>query len=310
MIGAGRAAISSLAISASARQWVSEVVGSGAELRVVTKLPGATSSDLYAIEGWVGQRPFSLVLRLFTNADWLAEEPDLAQHEAAALSKAAAVTVPVPQLVAYDTRGERCGVPAVLMTRLPGNVQLRPADRTGWLRQLAAALAAVHAVAADGFAWMYTTWNDVAALRPPDWSPHPALWARMLARLRGPQPPFRPRFIHRDYHPTNVLWQDGRVSGVVDWVNACRGPAGIDVGHCRLNLAALYGAAVANQFLHAYRALAGDNFAYHPYWDWLSLIEFLPHPGVYPGWGDFGINNLTLALVRQHLDDYLMTIAD
>ncbi|MFD0682267.1 MULTISPECIES: hypothetical protein [unclassified Paenibacillus] len=25
------------------------------------------------------------------------------------------------------------------------------------------------------------------------------------------------------------------------WVNACRGPAGIDIGHCRLNPAMLFG---------------------------------------------------------------------
>ncbi|WP_081412680.1 phosphotransferase [Fictibacillus gelatini] len=32
-------------------------------------------------------------------------------------------------------------------------------------------------------------------------------------------PDARNGFIHRDYHPCNVLWEDGRLTGVVDWVN-------------------------------------------------------------------------------------------
>lgn len=47
--------------------------------------------------------------------------------------------------------------------------------------------------------------------------------------VREPRPQVKPCFIHRDYHPTNILWVDDKVSGVVDWVNACRGPAGIDI---------------------------------------------------------------------------------
>ncbi len=71
------------------------------------------------------------------------------------------------------------------------------------------------------------------------------------ARPTGPD-----AFIHRDFHPANLLWVDGRLTGVVDWVNACVGPAGVDTAHCRVNLAILWGAEAAD------RQLPGD-----PAWD-------------------------------------------
>ena len=62
-----------------------------------------------------------------------------------------------------------------------------------------------------------------------------------------------------------MLWQRGRLTGVVDWVAAFRGPADVDIGHCRLNLAVLYSAELADDFLAAYEAEAGRRV--DPYWD-------------------------------------------
>src|SRR5258707_1164666 len=83
-------------------------------------------------------------------------------------------------------------------------------------------------------------------LVPPAWSQKPAAWARAIEVLLAGPPPAPAVFIHRDYHPLNVLWQAGAISGVVDWINACRGPAGVDVAHCRTNLAQMYGPAAAD----------------------------------------------------------------
>ena len=48
-------------------------------------------------------------------------------------------------------------------------------------------------------------------------------------------------FLHRDFHPGNLLWTDERITGVVDWVSACAGPPEEDIGHCRANLAIRHG---------------------------------------------------------------------
>lgn len=249
------------------------------------------------------------MLRQFVNAEWLREEPDLALHEAASLSRAGFADVPTPDLLAYDERGDYCGVPATLMTRLPGTVELKSANFDGWLRQLAEALVRVHAVGAEDFSWSYYPYNDISRLEPPGWSSLPGLWERALEIVAGPRPEARECFIHRDYHPNNVLWQGGRVSGVVDWVNACRGPAGVDVAWCRKNLAELYGVAAADKFLEAYGALAGAGFEYHPYWDLMAATEFLPGPpAVYEGWLAFGMNHLEDETMRARADDYLASL--
>lgn len=151
--------------------------------------------------------------------------------------------------------GSTCGMPAVLMTRLQGSVVLRPEHIDPWL---------------DGLAHGRTFRS--CGTRPFD-------------IVKQSRPKARECFIHRDYHPANLLWTHHTVSGVVDWINACRGPAGIDLGHCRVNLAQLFDVPTADAFLSAYQRHAGTTFLYDPYWDLLSLIDILfGPPTVYLGW--------------------------
>jgi len=95
----------------------------------------------------------------------------------------------------------------------------------------------------------------------------------------------------------------------VDWVNACRGPAGVDIGHCRVNLALLYGISAADEFLAAYEQAAGESFTYNPYWDLAALVDVSEGPPtVYPGWAVFGMTGLTDELIRHRLDAYLLSL--
>jgi aminoglycoside phosphotransferase (APT) family kinase protein len=295
--------------SPTALRWVTNAVGAGATIRAVLPLAGATSSLLHSIEVIYQGRIVKTVLRQFVDAEWLAIEPDLARHEAASLKMAASADVPTPALIAYDEKGDECGAPSTLVTLLPGAVNLQPADFDCWLRQMATALVCLHEIEAAGFPWEYFPYNDIAQLQVPGWSACPEHWAKAIEIVRGPRPRARECFIHRDYHPNNVLWQGSSVSGVVDWVNACRGAPGIDVGWCRQNLAQLHGVTAADRFLEAYRAEAVVDFEYHPFWDLITLIEHLPGPpGVYPGWPAFGVNHLDEELVRARIDDYLTSL--
>ena len=295
-------------LSAGTLRWVTASVGSNVRVQSVRLLAGATSSTLHGVQIVHNGRSMKLVLRRFTNKQWLVEKPDLVLHEAASLQKATEAAVPTPELIAYDESGNHCGAPVILMTQLPGQVELTPGDLGDWLYQLAEAILSVHAVKVGTFLWRYAPYNDVACLEPPTWSRHPELWERAIEIVNGPWPEARECFIHRDYHPVNVLWQDGRVSGIVDWPNACRGPAGMDVAWCRGNLAEMYGVTVADRFLRAYQSLAGLSFEYHPCWDLLQLIEALPGPpGVYPPWVAFGMQHLNEGIVRKRLDEYLVS---
>jgi aminoglycoside phosphotransferase (APT) family kinase protein len=271
-------------------------------------MAGSTSSSLFLVENLHGEVAQRFVLRVLDNREWLANEPDLARHEAAALAEAQRAGLPAPRLTAYADEDVGFGAPAVLMSFVGGQIELRPADFEGWLRGLAGQLAAIHRHRAETFPWPFRSWVNRAALVPPAWSAAPQAWERAIELwLDAGQVayPSDPTFIHRDFHPTNVLWRDGTVSGVVDWINACRGPAGVDVAHCRTNLAQMYGPEAADRLLSAYRDVAG-RFAYDPLWDIDSLLDMcLPQPTYYTPWRHFGLGPIALGEMRRRVDAHL-----
>jgi aminoglycoside phosphotransferase (APT) family kinase protein len=294
-------------LSHNVRSWIE--TAAGGRVISVAVLPGATSSALHRVEVETDGRRRSLVLRRFTNDAWMRAEPDIAVHEAASLQHATRAGLPAPELVATDRDGSYSGVPATLVTLLHGDVVLVPANWNEWIQELAQAAAQVHRVDAAGFRWKYRRYNDRESLRAPQWSQQTDAWRKAIDVVQGLAPSYRECFVHRDYHPSNILWVDGRVSGVVDWVNACRGPAGIDVAWCRHNLANLHGVSVADDFLAAYIKAAGSDFEYDPYWDLMSVVELLPGPpSMYQGWRASGVPNISNAVMRERVDLYVASV--
>lgn len=279
--------------------------GPGARVTSVRRLRGGDSSAMHSLTVVRGGRTRRLVLRRFVRADWLAREPDIARREAAALRLLVHTPIPAPGLIAADEDGRDAGVPSVLMTMLPGRPILAPRDMVSWLRLLADALPRIHAVhpAADELPWRYEPYNDIASLEVPAWTTRSREWETALAVAGGPAPGKDEHLIHRDYHPANVLWSRGRITGIVDWVNACRGPAGVDIGHCRRNLALLHGVEVADRFLDHCLEWAD----YDPYWDIVTLTDWLPECGAYDGWGDLGLDVSTEA-VHAWADEYVASL--
>jgi len=86
--------------------------------------------------------------------------------------------------------------------------------------------------------------------------------------------------LHRDFHPGNVLWRRGTVSGMVDWQGACTGPAAADVAHCRVNLLT-FGIDAAEHFTALWQQASGT--ACHPWADVVTIIGFLDD--LRDGWG-------------------------
>jgi aminoglycoside phosphotransferase (APT) family kinase protein len=227
------------------------------------------------------------------------------------LQHATRAGLPAPELIAVDAHGEQCGVPATLVARIEGTVVLTPHNIGDWLRGLAESAARIHRVEASGFRWKYRRYNEAERLTVPAWSKQPNAWEKAIEIVQGSPPDYRECFIHRDYHPSNVLWQNGKVSGVVDWVNGCRGPAGIDVAWCRHNLANLHSVRVADEFLDAYVNAAGNEFSYDPYWDLMSVVELLPGPPtMYEGWRAAGAPPISNATMRERVDDYLTSVVN
>jgi len=159
--------------------------------------------------------------------------------------------LPVPRLVAIDREGTDTGWPALLMTRMPGRRRFRPRDVTSWVDGLARLALRVHTAAVPlDVLPPYRHWVSESLERPAWWS-DAGVWSAAVEIFRGPAPQEPLAFIHRDYHPGNVLWKGKRPSGLLDWLHGCRGPVSVDVAHCRLNLWLDNGAAVADAWLEA-----------------------------------------------------------
>jgi aminoglycoside phosphotransferase (APT) family kinase protein len=259
----------------AALRWVAASVGANARVLGFRALAGGTSSAVHVVRVDSGATgPLELVLRRFVRLDWLAQEPDLASREAATLEVLDGADLPTPRLVAVDPDGSVAGEPSVLMTRLRGRVEWDPLAVEPFMRGLAEPLPVIHSVPVPRGAPLpdYRPY-PLRMHRPPVWAALPEVWERAISLLEEAPPPAWERvFIHRDYHPGNVLWEGGSVTGIVDLVNASIGSPWADVGHCRMNVASELGQDAADRFLDLYREVSGRTDDYHPYWDISAAI--------------------------------------
>jgi aminoglycoside phosphotransferase (APT) family kinase protein len=150
-------------------------------------------------------------------------------------------------------------------------------------------LEAIHTVAPGPLAtWTYRGYHEGRLLRRPAWWRDARTWERAVIRTETARPRAPGVFIHRDFHPGNLLWSGDRISGVVDWSNACVGPAAFDAAHARVNLATLHDAETADAVLPG--DPAWDLEAAFGFLDWgaddTALDEWVgPEPDVAPGVG-------------------------
>ncbi|MEU7820395.1 phosphotransferase [Catellatospora sp. NPDC049133] len=234
------------------RQWLRQVLG--APITAVTPLQGGIAHAVSAVDTADGRR---YALRRWCRPGWQVEDPWFTPaNEVAALATLAGTGLPVPEVVAVDHTGAHTDFPALLMTWLPGTMlpsathraDAGPPPTTGMLRQLVVAAHSVHAADGTGVA-PFEPYVVLADARPPRSSARPQLWERAIAAGAAVAPPERSTLIHRDYHPGNTLWQDGRLTGIVDWTNASRGAPGYDFGYLRVNLLITYGQETADALL-------------------------------------------------------------
>lgn len=256
-----------------ARSWVEAMVG--AKVVDVRRVEGGVASVIDRVTTLDDEgRQRHLILRR------VPPQPDVADHnptgeiarETAALQRLLPSRLS-PVLLAADPLGLQCGVPASLQTMLPGFPIVSSQDPLSWVWSLAASRLEVAELSAscDGLD-VFVPWT-AAQSRPPSWSTVPSSWELAIEALDRVPPGGPPQLVHRDFHPGNVLFREGIVTGIVDWVHACRGPIEVDVSRCRVEIALLAGIGAADAFLDAFGEAAAG---YHPLWDALVAIELAP----------------------------------
>jgi aminoglycoside phosphotransferase (APT) family kinase protein len=280
----------------------------------VEPLRGGWTSAMHAVVVRDGSSERSLVLRRMVREPWRTHAADLLRREAAVMKLLEDTAIPAPALIALDARAEATDEPALLMTHLPGRLRLQDGDQPEALAALAGMLATIHRVTPRerDRPRTYQSWAVPERRVVPRWARDPRVWQRAFSRIDLDPPPYHGCFLHRDFHPGNVLFADATVTGVVDWVETSWGPPDLDVAHCGTALALLHGFTASERMHAAYRA-AGGRLTIDPaeraYWELIDAVGYLPDPGkVARPWRAIGCHDLTTELACQRLEDHVAAI--
>jgi len=239
----------------AALQRIAEIAGPLATVDRVHALPGGTHARTHLVQ--TANPELDVVLREFPPGD------DAGEREARVLTALDGLGGLAPRLLASDVDGTWSGRPAVVISRLPGHAHVTPADPRDWAAQLGEALARIHAAnlqRATGFERVFDrTGGSQGKLSGPAAARVGADWEGIRSAPTVLTP--------YDYWSGNVLWQGAVLSGVVDWSGAALGPAGFDLGWCRMDLYLLYDEHVAGAFLASYETATGSAVRDRSLWD-------------------------------------------
>jgi aminoglycoside phosphotransferase (APT) family kinase protein len=259
--------------------WVTDTIGARSRIASIRPLQHGGWHANHAVDVVDRRgRTHRLVLREWSRPEWIVEDPDFTvEREVTILTLLAESAVPAPRVVAADPDGAVCDVPTMLITRLPGRPPRPPKDMRFFLTQLADVLLPIHSIGgrAREAVPSFRTYVELRGLTPPAWLGPTKVWEQAFNVAAGPAPATPAGFIHRDYHPGNTLWSRGRLSGIVDWTQASWGPAPIDVGWMRWNLACDHGLQAADEFLAIHQELSETAADHHPYWDVLTVVDLV-----------------------------------
>ncbi|MGW3246244.1 phosphotransferase family protein [Streptomyces sp. NPDC001070] len=305
---------------AATRAWVDRHLDDGERIEPAERLLGGWTSQMrrLRVEGTGGER--HVVLRSFVKPFYLRHAERLLTREARILTLLGPTDVPVAELHAVDATAEHCDHPSLLMSLLPGGVRLDERDAAARAGLLARQLVRIHAVrvAEEHRPRAYQAWTSPERVRPPRATDRPELWARAVDVIRRDPPGHEGRFLHRDFHPGNVLFaghgDELRITGVVDWVETSWGPADLDVAHCATALALLHGPGAGVRFADLYTAVGGrltEAPEAHLYWRLLDALAFAPDAEkVAVPWRELGRADLTPATLTERLEGYIAALLD
>ncbi|MFF3391367.1 phosphotransferase family protein [Streptomyces sp. NPDC002669] len=300
--------------------WVGKQLGPGERIVSARRLRGGWTSWMrrLRVSGPRGDR--SLVLRSFVKPFYVRHAPGLLTREADVLRLLEGTGVPAARLVAVDAVGEHCDHPSLLMTLLPGEVRVDDAGAAERAGLLAGQLAAVHRIEVTDRTRPrdYQAWTAPDRVRVPEGTGRPLLWRRAIEAIRREPPAYEACFLHRDFHPGNVLFtgqgSGTRIGGVVDWVETSWGPADLDVAHCSTALALLHGVPAGTDFAERYAEAGGRPVASgadHLYWRLLDALAHAPDAEkVATPWRELGRVDLTPELLTERLENYVECLLD
>ena len=190
--------------------------------------------------------------------------PEYARHEFDVLQLLQKAGVPASQPLLLDADETYFGVPALVLSYVPGrsfftvgrgSLGRRPgACPRRCPHRHAAALRPFTSLRRLSAVRENLDQEDRAPSRRPAGAPaYETLWQTLDVS------PVEPCLVHDDYWPGNTVWYRGRLAAVIDWTDAGLGDPRVDVSQCRADLVFSNGLATADAFMRRYEAAAGGR---------------------------------------------------
>lgn len=268
-----------------------DVIAPGSVVLAIDSLPGSFSNFTYLVDARTADGSvFRVVVRryaVFGSHD----RGEKARREFKTLKLCQEYGIPTPRPLYLDVEGAILGIPGIVTDYVPGKMLTSPADPLNCARALATTLAKIHSVPCDAEAQGFlldanseATWFLHSGAVPDYMDAHPAGTAawQMMHDLLPVMQPVPPTLVHIDYWLGNVLWDQGRITAVVDWEEAACGDPGIDVAYCRMDMFLNgMGRQAADEFLYVYEAEVGRRVANLGFWELAAAARPMHDP---EGW--------------------------
>jgi aminoglycoside phosphotransferase (APT) family kinase protein len=282
----------------SAVERAAGLAGPGATVQAIRALAGGTHAHTWLIQTATPELEF--ILREFPPGD------GAAYAETRVLDALDGLDGMAPRLLASGIEGAPTQGSWTLISRLPGTADITPRQPAMLAEQLGRVLARIHATPLAGLAGFQSVFErpggSFAANGGPAASVVGANWEFLASAPVV--------LTHYDFWSGNVLWQDGILTGVVDWPGGAVGPRGFDVGWCRLDLYLLYDERIADRFLASYEAASGSVLPDPLLWDlWAAARSHEIVETWVPNYRDLGRTDLTARELRKRhtvWTDYLL----
>jgi aminoglycoside phosphotransferase (APT) family kinase protein len=231
--------------------------------------------------------------------------PNIASHEFKLLKTLYDSGLPVAQPYYLDVSGEVYPIPYLIVSYIEGATDFAPRDLPHFIQQSAELLAKIHQVKqlsaldflsnrAEHVLWWIQYQPDEL-----DETLNEGPLRDRLRTLFPLQKVNAPTVLHGDFWTGNLIWRDGKLSGVIDWEDGETGDPLSDLGIARLELLWAFGKEAMLDFTRTYQALMPQlDYAHLPQWDLFSALR--PAGQLTDKiWLDSGRPDVTLSTLRE-----------
>jgi aminoglycoside phosphotransferase (APT) family kinase protein len=276
----------------------------GARVRGQHPMTGGSSAAMTAIDVDCGiGAEETVILRQCGGAN-LAANPHAARTEFQLLRALHDRGLPVPRALHVDESLNLIDAPFLVISHLDGQPDYGPEAPLDAARQMAVFLAGLHNidVSSDDLAFVERPADGPGYLET-ERGALPEVFLKAHDMLEAAWPPANPNgpcLLHGDLWPGNMLWQDGRLTAVVDWEDATVGDPMADLAIARVDMSWSYGFESLDVFTTTYGELTGFDLSTLPFWDLRASLRQVPHaPDYAEGWQELGRLDVTQDIIGK-----------